>query len=132
MSRRQREDIFHEDSSQSSKREEGEVLSEEEGEIVSREDNEAGSKSEEEQPAEELYDSSDEDAQRMENEKRKRELQWRAREEAKVAGFSAEELLQKALEDVEKTNKRVMLLRKKVGPALRRTRSAWRTSRSCA
>lgn len=107
------------------------MLSEEEGEIVSREDNEAGSKSEE-QPAEELYDSSDEDAQRMENEKRKRELQWRAREEAKVAGFSAEELLQKALEDVEKTNKRVMLLRKKVGVAVRRTRSAWRTSRSCA
>jgi hypothetical protein len=107
-------------------------LSEEEGEIISREDNEAASKSEEEpHPAEELYDSSDEDAERMENEKRKRELQWRAREEAKVAGFSAEELLQKALEDVEKSNKRVMLLRKKVRVGGGRTKSGWRTSRSC-
>jgi hypothetical protein len=41
---------------------------------------------------------------------------WRKREqeEQKMAAFSDEDLLLKAFTDVERTNKRVMLMRKKV------------------
>lgn len=52
----------------------------------------------EEDPRVNVYDSSDEDEQAIQNEKRKRELLWKQREEdeEKLALFSHEDLLRKA------------------------------------